>query len=106
MDSNLSNNIYNYIEGNTNKLLSSINLRSQYYIEQIQYRSLICSKDCIPQGKCIKCGCSTPGRLYTTKTCNSDRFPDIMNEQQWEQFKRDNYDKDIYLQELKLEPNS
>lgn len=92
--------IYNFIEGNSNKVLSSINLKSEAYLEQVEYRKLICESDCIANGKCIKCGCSSPSRLYTRLTCNPDRFPSIMSEDEWVEFKRTNYDKDIYLQRL------
>lgn len=91
-------NAYNFIEGHVNNLLEEYKVIS--FNEQVQYRKLICSNDCIKQGKCIKCGCSSPKRLYSTKTCNPSRFPDIMSPEEWSQYKINNYEQDLYLQQL------
>lgn len=55
--------------------------------EQIEYRAALCKHDCAYRQACIKCGCNFPGRIFTSKTCNTDRFPDIMPEKEWKEFK-------------------
>ena len=78
-------NIYNFIEGNTR--LFTKELQPQHIKEQISYRMLICSKDCAITKQCIKCGCDYPGRVYTSQSCNLDRFPNLMSRLEWEEFK-------------------
>ncbi len=86
-------NIKNFIEGNVNQALSSLDLKPDSFMEQVRYRKSICT-DCMEAGVCNYCGCSVPGRLYTTSTCNKgERFPDIMGDEEWAQFKKDNYEK-------------
>ena len=81
------NNIYNFIEGNTRLFTKSI--QPDHIKQQIAYRMLLCSKDCAITKQCIKCGCDYPGRVYTTESCNTDRFPDFMSRIDWEEFKKD-----------------
>ena len=80
-------NIYNFIEGNTRLFTKSI--QPDHIKQQIAYRMLLCSKDCAITKQCIKCGCDYPGRVYTTESCNTDRFPDFMSRIDWEEFKKD-----------------
>jgi hypothetical protein len=59
-------------------------------MEQIAYRKLQCT-DCWEKGKCQHCGCSLPGRWYSTPSCNGgERFPDLMSEENWIKYKQDN----------------
>lgn len=86
-------NIKNFIEGKTNQVLSSMNLKPDSYMEQVRYRKRVCS-DCMEAGVCKYCGCEVPGRLYTNSSCNKgELFPDIMNDEEWSKFKEDNYEK-------------
>ena len=81
------NNIYNFIEGNTRLFTKSI--QPEHIKQQIAYRMWLCKDDCAKEGHCIKCGCDYPGRVYTTESCNTDRFPDFMSRIDWEEFKKD-----------------
>lgn len=81
-------NIYNFIEGNTRMFTEAF--QATHIKEQIAYRSLLCKDDCALNGKCIVCGCSYPGRIHTSKTCNEERFPDMMAGLEWQEFKKDN----------------
>jgi len=84
------NNIKQYIEGNANMLLTELGSKPDYYKQQIAYRALKCS-DCWINRECQQCGCSLPGKWYVDKSCNNgQKFPDIMNEQDWIKFKSDN----------------
>ena len=80
-------NIYNFIEGNTR--LFTKNIQPDHIKQQIAYRMLLCKDDCAKKRECIKCGCDYPGRVYTTESCNTDRFPDFMSRIDWEEFKKD-----------------
>jgi len=82
--------IKEYIEGNMRLLYSSFIMLDESLQEQIIYRKLCCP-DCTTEGRCQKCGCSLPGKWYATKSCNDgERFPDLMNEKEWEKFKLKN----------------
>ena len=80
-------NVLNYMEGRTNQLLSVLNMKSESFEEQIEYRKSKCA-DCIKEGQCPYCGCPTPDRFYASKSCNAGiRFPDIMTDDEWAEFK-------------------
>lgn len=84
-------NIKQFIEGNLNLLGDRINILPNYMKEQVIWRMNICKDDCVIQGKCKYCGCSVPGKLYVNSSCNgSERFPDLMSEQDWEIYKMEN----------------
>lgn len=83
-------NIKSFLEGNSQLLLDTLNLKPEWFKEQIAYRALQCG-DCLKQGKCKECGCAVPGKFYVKTSCNKgERFPDLMNQEQWEEFKRQN----------------
>ena len=86
-------NIKNFIEGKTNQVLSSLDLKPDSFIEQVRYRKSLCT-DCLSKGQCKYCGCEVPGRFYTHESCNKGEiFPDIMSDADWEIFKQNNYEK-------------
>lgn len=80
-------NIKSYIEANKNMLLNKIGNLPKYQREQITYRMFKCRHDCAKQKQCINCGCKFPDKLYAFKSCNPERFPDIMTAGEWERFK-------------------
>lgn len=83
-------NIYNYIDGNGRRALEKAGLIQDHIREQIAYRMIKCDS-CVKEGKCKVCGCSVPGRLYTTESCNHGSiFPDLMSEENWIEFKSKN----------------
>lgn len=83
-------NIKQYIEGNTQLVLENLNLQPDHLKEQIAYRRLICKDDCAVEGKCIKCGCEFLGKTSVKQSCNSDRFPDLMDKENWDKYKIEN----------------
>ena len=91
MNKNPLVNIKNFIEGYSREFYDRLIGLPKYQEEQIEYRTSLCKDDCAKQGSCIKCGCNFPSRLFTITSCNKDRFPDIMNELEWEEFKKNNY---------------
>lgn len=85
------NNIKEFIEGNTRMLLSERGKQPQHLQEQYAYRILQCQNDCAIKKECKYCGCSFPGKIYVSKSCNNgERFPDLMNAKEWEEFKKEN----------------
>lgn len=83
--------IKQFIQGNTNMLLTELGTKPEYYKEQIAYRMLQCKDDCLVNKECKYCGCKVPGKLFVDKSCNNnERFPDIMNEEDWNNFKMSN----------------
>jgi hypothetical protein len=78
-------NIYNFIEGNIR--LKTKSIQPSHIKEQIAFRLLKCKDDCTKKGKCIACGCDFPDRVYSSESCNPDRFPNFMSGLEWEEFK-------------------
>lgn len=66
-------------------------LLPQHQREQVLYRSQICKDECIQLGYCVECGCDVPGKLYVKESCNGGKkFPDLMNLEDWQEFKKQN----------------
>lgn len=86
----LLNKMKQYVEGNFNMIQDHLIGKPQYYKEQIAYRASKC-KDCYKIGRCKECGCNLPGKHYVEQSCNDGkRFPDLMNESDWEKYKEEN----------------
>lgn len=84
-------NIKSYLEGNVRNILHKLNFQPRHIKEQIAYRRLLCANDCALTNKCIYCKCDFEGKTAVKKSCNNgERFPDLMSQPQWEQFKEDN----------------
>lgn len=83
-------NIKQYLEGNAKMLANDVGFLAPHIAEQVAYRMLLC-KDCMIKGACQYCGCDVPGKLYVAQSCNNgERFPDMMNLEDWNNFKKDN----------------
>jgi hypothetical protein len=83
--------ILQFLEGNAKMLGDRFNLLSKHEKEQVLWRIEICKSDCLIEGKCKYCGCSVPGKLYVKQSCNrGERFPDMMGEEEWQQWKKEN----------------
>lgn len=81
-------NIKSFLEGNIQLGLEQLNLQPVHIQEQIAYRRLLCKDDCAVNNQCIKCGCDFKGKTSVQKSCNPERFPDLMSKIEWEQFKQ------------------
>ena len=83
--------IFQFIEGNLKLLGDRMHLLPAHEREQVFYRSEICKNDCMIYEYCNYCGCSVPGKLYVTESCNGgERFPDLMGAKEWEKYKQEN----------------
>lgn len=84
-------NIKSFLEGYKNMFLLQLGSKPDYFKEQVAYRMSVCANDCMIKKQCKYCGCAVPAKMMVEKSCNGgQRFPDIMNEEQWNQFKIDN----------------
>lgn len=83
-------NIKNFLQAYSRKYYNLLVGLSQHEQEQINYRYYLCKDTCGINKECIKCGCDFPDKLFQIKTCNEDRFPDIMSRVKWEEFKTKN----------------
>lgn len=91
-------NIKAFVQGNLRLLLDKFGTRAPdfmqlppYLKEQVAYRQSKCP-DCAKVGKCQFCGCKVPGKWFSSEACGSKRWPNIMNEKEWEEFKKTNKD--------------
>lgn len=84
-------NIKQYIEGNSKMFLNKLGFQTEHLQEQISYRMLQCKDDCMITKECKYCGCDVPGKMYVSKSCNNgDRFPDLMDKENWDKYKIEN----------------
>lgn len=83
--------IFHFLEGNLKMFGDYLHILKKHEREQVLYRFGVCQEDCVQHGYCKYCGCSVPGKFYVTESCNGgERFPDLMNEKDWEKFKVEN----------------
>lgn len=84
-------NIKSFLEGYKNMFLLKLGTKPDWFKEQVAYRMSVCSNDCMIKRECKYCGCDVPAKMLVEKSCNNgERFPDIMNEQDWIKYKEDN----------------
>lgn len=84
-------NIKSFIRGHYSIILDKLGQYPEYKQEQVLYRVSLCKNDCIPNKGCIHCGCPPEKKVYDPYSCNGGtRFPNMMNEEEWNQFKIDN----------------
>lgn len=80
----------NYLQGNYHYFLDKNGRYPEYLREQIRYRLSFCIEDCQKQGACVYCGCPPEKKAYNKQSCNGgDRFPDLMNEEEWNKYKKE-----------------
>lgn len=83
--------IASFLQGNWRYYKNKLMVSPLYIREQVEYRLQICRNDCLIKNKCVYCGCPPQKKSWTDTSCNGgERFPDLMNKQDWEQFKKDN----------------
>lgn len=84
--------ILRFLEGNANYFLHKLKIypKPKYFIEQVLYRMSLCDDTCGVEGKCGVCKCPYPNVLFATESCNPHKFPDIMEEDEWLQYKEEN----------------
>lgn len=84
-------NIAHYIEGNAKYYYDRLIGEPQYLREQRLWRLYQCKDDCVVKGECKECGCPVDKKVFQDESCNKgERFPDIMDNIKWEQYKKEN----------------
>tara|TARA_R110002050_G_scaffold267498_1_gene409175 strand:+ start:1558 stop:1866 length:309 start_codon:yes stop_codon:yes gene_type:complete len=84
-------NIKSFLEGSFKFYLYKLIKSPDYIMEQYLYRLSLCKKDCIPNKKCVYCGCPPIKKAFVKQSCNKGkRFPDLLTENQWKVFKKEN----------------
>jgi hypothetical protein len=85
-------NIKSFIEGNIEYYKDQIGYYPRYKKEQVFWRMTFCQEDCLKdEQKCVYCGCPSVKKMHVTESCNAkQRFPDMMDEPTWKQYKIDN----------------
>lgn len=84
-------NIAHYIEGNAKFYYNKFLDEPQYLREQRLWRLYQCKDDCVVEGKCKVCDCPVEKKVFQDDSCNNnERFPNIMDNIKWEQYKKDN----------------
>tara|TARA_R110000851_G_scaffold315229_5_gene477627 strand:+ start:17531 stop:17821 length:291 start_codon:yes stop_codon:yes gene_type:complete len=87
-------NISSFLEGNLKWAKSKLIDVPVHIREQLQHRENLCG-DCIANEGCIKCGCPPAKKRFVKKSCNLERFPDLMNADEWNEFKKTLDGKDL-----------
>ena len=84
-------NFKGFIQGTSRKFLEDIGYDNLAYYqkEQIIFRSLAC-KECTIEGKCVICKCHTPEKYYEDRACESGNYPFMLEEKEWEEYKKEN----------------
>ena len=96
-----SQNIMNFLQGNYYLLKYRLNDSSieKHVKEQALYRAELC-KECLEEGKCLGCNCSTPGLFFApNKEDHEGRWGKMLSFEKWEEFKKQN-DISIHLDAL------
>ena len=89
-------NIKSFIQGHARAYLDKIRLLPEHTREQVFYRIYICRDTCLPLRKCEICTCSAIKKSYATKSCNKEKFPDLMPAVDWKSYKQvNNIDEDF-----------
>lgn len=85
------NNVKSFIEGNYRYYLYKLINTPQHLKEQYSYRIQVCKDTCVANRKCKYCGCPPIKKAFSNSSCNDGKlFPDLMNEQEWNKYKKEN----------------
>lgn len=87
-------NIKSFLEGNLKYYYDGIIGLPSYTKEQILMRFEKCKDTCFTEEGCEYCGCDPIKKAFTIKSCNEGKkFPDLMNKEDWEEYKNKNNGK-------------
>lgn len=87
-------NIKGFLQGNIRSFLSDVDVLApeEYIKEQTIWRLhqiSIKSPECL-NSSCIYCGCDTASKVFEDRECKSGCYPEMMNKEEWEIFKKTN----------------
>jgi hypothetical protein len=81
-----------FLKGYLSYFSESFGLLPEFKQEQVIYRTEK-AKECVTNKSCLYCGCDTPAKFYSDEGCEDPVrkcYPDMMDKDTWEQFKKDN----------------
>jgi hypothetical protein len=80
--------VKNFLGAKYRQHTSDDTVMQQFYWRQ----KLVVEKSpmCILSGKCVHCGCDTPDLFYGEQPCEGNCFPEWMEKEEWEDFKKTN----------------
>ena len=85
-------NIHAYLQGNLRMLTEQYGpdyLKMDTHIkEQIIFRMDVSNPECIEQKECKECHCTIPNLMYANKQCGGACYPEMMDADKWEEFKK------------------
>lgn len=85
-------NVRSFIQGYSRYYYDNIFGLAEHIKQQVIYRLYTCKDSCLKQteedkiGRCEECKCPTIQKAYATKSCNLEKFPDLMDRKSWESF--------------------
>lgn len=84
--------VQSFIQGNYGYYKDKLFGNTPGYIkQQVLYRLHVCKDDCLVNNSCVYCGCPPKKKSWAKGSCNNnERFPALMNKDDWKQFKKDN----------------
>lgn len=83
-------NIRNFVSGNYNFYVSNYNKPDKIHqLEQFMYRAYLC-RDCLENGKCKHCGCTTPNLFFAPRKMDSENKwpPFFFDMEGWDEYKQ------------------
>lgn len=82
--------ISNFIQGYSNRFKDYFGHLPLHIKQQAQYRASLC-EDCLNNGRCKHCGCSTPSMFYSeTKVDSENKWQQMLPPDLWNKFIEDN----------------
>ena len=80
-------NIIEFFKGYLRSFAFTVKFPLRKHIqEQVVWRIKAAKVECIQNGECIRCGCSTPELQLSDKEC-VECYPRMMNKKEWNYFK-------------------
>jgi len=79
--------IKSFIQGYSRYYFDNIVGLPEYIKEQVYYRLYTCKDTCLISGKCEICSCPTIKKAYANDSCNKNKFPDLMSNGEWKEFR-------------------
>jgi len=84
-------NVKAFVKGNFLYYQNEVFSRPLHIKEQVIYRLNICKDDCLIENECVYCGCPPKKKSHLKESCNEgNRFPDLMDKQKWQDYKKEN----------------
>lgn len=69
---------------------ADLKLLKKHQAEQFKWRLRVMNPECLENKACVICGCQTPQLQMSGEACEGKCYPDMMNAQQWEDYKKEN----------------